>query len=120
MDKVKLELSREMWDGMCPDRKADISARYEVKIGKAFASDDLDTPIELAPVPRFVHAGRVVQYAGTVSLEPIAFPPREVSRVTKAFCALADFERNNEMLVKWLICAAMGVALLVSAIVERT
>lgn len=48
------------------------------------------------------------------------FPEPEVSRVTKAFCALASFELNHPRIARGIIVAAIGVVLLVSAVVERT
>lgn len=50
---------------------------------------------------------------------PIDFPKPEVSRVTKAFCALAAFELNHPRIARGIIVAVIGVILLFSAGVER-
>lgn len=47
------------------------------------------------------------------------FPEREVSSVTKLLCKVADYERDHPVAARWFIVAAIGVVLLVSAVVER-
>lgn len=53
MKKI-LKLSRETWDGLTVQQQAEQRARFDVSVTPSYApAHDLDTPIELAMVPRF-------------------------------------------------------------------
>lgn len=51
-------------------------------------------------------------------LDPITFPAREESRITKVYKAIGAFETKHPHLTMYLVWAAFGVAMLASWLVK--